>query len=66
MEGFGELEEVQEEHEVQVFAGELFAFFRYGLGAGGGSAGLVDGDPVVLQGRGRREVGGGEAEIKLG
>ena len=58
-EHFGELEEVQEEHQLQVFAGELFAFLRGRLGARGGLAGLIDGDPVVLQGRGLREGGGG-------
>ena len=62
-EHFGELEEVQEEHELQVFAGELFAFLRGRLGAGGGFAGLINGDPVVLQGRGLREGGWGEAGL---
>lgn len=36
---------------------------RDGLGAGGGFAGLIDGDPVVLQGGGLREGGGGEAGL---
>ena len=37
-EHFGELEETEEEHPLQVLTGELFALLGGGLAAGGGDA----------------------------
>ena len=62
-EHFGELEEAEEEHQLQVLTGELFALLGGGLAAGGGFAGGVDGGPVVFEvgglGDGGRGQGGG-------
>lgn len=65
-EHFGELEEVEEEHQLQVFAGELFAFLRDSLAAGGQLAGLINRDPVVFQIRGLRERRGGQIGLMRG
>ena len=65
-EHLGELQEVEEEHELQVFAGQLLAFLRGAAGARGGLAGLVDRDPVVLQVRGLRDGGRGQAGLMRG
>ena len=65
-EHFGELEEVEEEHQLQVFAGELFAFLRGGLAAGGELAGLINRDPVVFQIRGLRERRGSQIGLMRG
>jgi hypothetical protein len=59
-EHFGELQEVEEEHELQVFAGQLLAFLGDGLAAGGGFAGGVDRGSVVFQIRGLRDGGRGQ------
>lgn len=65
-EHFGELEEVEEEHQLQVFAGEPFAFLCHGLCTGRGLAGLINGDPVVFQRGGLREGGGGQIGLMRG
>ena len=65
-EHFGELEEVEEEHQLQVLAGELFAFLGDGLAAGGAFAGLINRDPVVFQIRGLRERRGGQIGLMRG
>ena len=59
-EHFGELEEIEEEHELEVLAGQFLAFFRRGLRTGGGFTGLVDGDPIVLEVGGQGDRGGSE------
>ena len=59
-EHFGELEEAEEEHQLQVFTGQLFAFLRRRLAAGGAFAGGVDRGPVVFEVRRQRDGGRGE------
>ena len=59
-EHFGELEEAEEEHQLQVLTGQLFALLGGGLAAGGGFAGGVDRGPVVFQVRGLGDGGRGQ------
>lgn len=65
-EHFGELEEVEEEHQLQVLAGQFLALLRAGLTASRDLAGLINGDPVVFQIRGLSERGGDQTGLMRG
>ena len=58
-EDFGDLEQVEEEDELEVFAGLLLALLGGRFGAGGGLAGVVERHPVGFQIRRQGDCGRG-------